>query len=127
MQNKIQQILDTQGAYGESSSQSNDFAPLEGDALFQVFGPEKNERVRGMGFGVTPKMFANSNLQSLKENEQLREKNKNLEDKFEELKKEAGMLHELILTYLGPRSIGLSKKVFQIIIIDFNISYIFYI
>lgn len=54
-----------------------------------------------MGFGMTQKIFTNSNLPSLKENEQLKQKNKNLEDKFKGLTEEVSRLHELILTYLG--------------------------
>ncbi|OMO94533.1 Transposase, Ptta/En/Spm, plant [Corchorus capsularis] len=72
--NKIQAILDNQTANGEPPEESDGLASLDGDALSQVFGPDKNGRVRGIGSGVTPKMFERSNLQALKENEQMKEK-----------------------------------------------------
>ena len=71
-----------------------------------MFGPEKNGRVRGMGFGVTPRMFTKSNLDVLKENEQMKEKNKNLEDKVAGLTKDVAALHDIVSKYIGFNSDG---------------------
>ena len=81
MQVQIEELLNTQRETGGSAEELNGLAPLEDDPLEKVFGPDKNGRVRGMGYGVTPKMFKKGNLQVIQENEDLKERNKKLEDK----------------------------------------------
>jgi hypothetical protein len=98
--------LDAQGMDVESSQQSDGFTPLEGDALFHVFGPEQNGRIRGMGFGVTPTMFKKSNLDILRENEQVKEKNKILSDKVEGLSKDVAELRNIISKYMSVNPDG---------------------
>ena len=78
----------------ESSQGEEELTPLEGDPLYKICGADKNGRVRGMGYGVTPSMFKKSNLNVLKENEAIKVKNKKLEDKVDALEKENAQIKE---------------------------------
>lgn len=60
----------------------DDLSLIEGDSLSKVFGRERNGRVRGMGFGVTPKMFKNDNIKLVQELQKANEENTHLKENF---------------------------------------------
>ncbi|CAN1139983.1 hypothetical protein LINPERPRIM_LOCUS23711, partial [Linum perenne] len=100
---KIDEKLEKEGDSINEHGEGEDgpFAPLEGDILYEVLGPEKNGRVRGMGFGVNPKMFTKSNLDVIREKEQANEHNQKLEEQVGTLNDKINKLGEFIFKFIG--------------------------
>ncbi|XP_057986642.1 uncharacterized protein LOC110657217 [Hevea brasiliensis] len=90
----IQKINEIQAENEANNVEFEDNAPIEGDILSQVLGPEKNGRVRGMGFGVSPRMLKKDNINVIQQLQEVNNENIQLKENFAILLEEDNQLKE---------------------------------
>ncbi|CAN1250750.1 hypothetical protein LINPERPRIM_LOCUS7508 [Linum perenne] len=108
---KIQNAQSRESVGEDNSPLEEEAVNIRDDLLAKLIRPDKNGRVLGMGFGVSPSTFSKENLNVLHENQRLNDSNKELQQTVGKLNDQVAQLGELMVKFIGSTNATFLQQV----------------
>ncbi|CAN1801401.1 hypothetical protein LINPERHAP1_LOCUS22950 [Linum perenne] len=111
MEEKIENAQSREVVGDDDSHLDKEAINIKDDLLTKLVRKDKNGRVLGMGFGVSPRTFSKENLDVLHENQRLNDSNKELQQTVGRLNDQVAQLGELMVKFIGSTNATFLQEV----------------